>query len=94
MKEFKKYTGLVLLILGLLSLFWGVYVLNKFNEGMLDLYEKLKNASMDKQTSFEMYKNTTLPGLYIPIALQFFVSFVLAIVGSILLIGVNGEKEK
>ncbi|MCF8435185.1 MAG: hypothetical protein K9G37_11985 [Crocinitomicaceae bacterium] len=94
MKEFKKYTGLVLLFLGLISLFWYMYLTYKFNVGIMDISEKIKNVNTEKHTSFEMYMNTTAQRINNLHALFLLGSSALAIIGSILLIGINGAKEK
>jgi hypothetical protein len=94
MYSFKKFTGLFLLILGVLTLFIFMYALSNFEEQLLDIPEKTQNVSREERTSFELYKNAIIQSVYIPTTLKCFVSSSLAIIGSILLIGINGEKKK
>ena len=90
MKEFKKITGLAFLFMGLISLFWFMYLLYKFNVGIMDISEKIKNVN----TEFEINMNTTAQRINNFYALLLLFSSALAIIGSILLIGINGEEEK
>ena len=81
MKEFKKFTGLALLIMGLIVML--VFIINITR--IMD-YGLEKNFSIEKQNLINNY--------CIAFGINSLIGSSMAIIGSILLIGVNGEKEK